>query len=75
MRTSKEELISNELKPIICQKIKDARIKFGYSLEDLAKSITNFSASAISKYFFILPLNSVTLTVFIIKYFFLNDLE
>ena len=39
MRTSKEELISNELKPIICQKIKDARIKFGYSLEDLAKAL------------------------------------
>ena len=43
MRTSKEELISNELKPIICQKIKDARIKFGYSLEDLSKKQANIT--------------------------------
>lgn len=39
MRTSKEELISDELKPLICEKIKDARHKFGYSLEDLAKAL------------------------------------
>jgi len=39
MRTSKEELISDEIKPLICKKIKDARLKFGYSLEDLAKTL------------------------------------
>ena len=39
MRTRKDELISDEIKPIICEKIKMAREKFNYSLEDLAKAL------------------------------------
>lgn len=39
MRTRKEDLVSDELKPIICEKIKEARCRYNYSLEDLAKSL------------------------------------
>lgn len=39
MRTRKDELISDEIKPIICEKIKMTREKFNYSLEDLAKAL------------------------------------
>ena len=35
MRTSKQELISDDLKPFICQIIKEARQKYNYSFEDL----------------------------------------
>ena len=39
MRTRKQELISDELKPIVSSTIKEARAKYNYSLEDLAKAL------------------------------------
>lgn len=39
MRTSKQELISDELKPFVCQIIKEARQKYNYSFEDLSKAL------------------------------------
>ena len=39
MRTSKQELISDDLKPFICQIIKEARQKYNYSFEDLSKAL------------------------------------
>ena len=39
MRTKKQELISNELKPIVSNLIKENRTKYNYSLEDLAKAL------------------------------------
>lgn len=39
MRTRKDDLISDEFKPIICEKIKEARARYNYSLEDLAKAL------------------------------------
>ena len=39
MRTSKQELISNELKPFVCQIIKEARQKYNYSFEDLSNAL------------------------------------
>ena len=41
MRTRKQELISNELKPIVRDLIKKNREKYNYSLEDLSKAINN----------------------------------
>ena len=40
MRTRKQELISNELKPIVSDLIKTNREKYNYSLEDLSKLLT-----------------------------------
>ena len=39
MRTRKQELISDNLKPFICKILKEARLKYNYSLEDLAKAL------------------------------------
>lgn len=39
MRTRKQELISDELKPLVSKLIKENREKYNYSLEDLAKSL------------------------------------
>jgi len=39
MRTRKQELVSDELKPFIAKIIKEARTKYNYSLEDLAKAL------------------------------------
>ncbi len=39
MRTKKNELISDELKPIVSKLIKENREKYNYSLEDLAKAL------------------------------------
>lgn len=39
MRTRKQELVSDELKPFVCKIIKEAREKYNYSLEDLAKAL------------------------------------
>ena len=39
MRTRKQELISDDLKPFVCGIIKDAREKYNYSLEDLARAL------------------------------------
>lgn len=39
MRTKKQELISEELKPIVSKIIKENREKYNYSLEDLAKAL------------------------------------
>jgi SOS-response transcriptional repressor LexA len=39
MRTKKQELISDELKPFVSKLIKESREKYNYSLEDLAKAI------------------------------------
>ncbi|MBQ8682079.1 MAG: helix-turn-helix domain-containing protein [Bacilli bacterium] len=41
MRTRKQELISDELKPIVSDLIKKNREKYNYSLEDLSKAINN----------------------------------
>ena len=41
MRTTKQELISNDLKPFACQIIKEARQKYNYSFEDLSNAIGN----------------------------------
>lgn len=39
MRTRKQELISDELKPLVSQLLKESREKYNYSLEDLAKAL------------------------------------
>lgn len=39
MRTSKYELISDELKPFACKIIKEARQKYNYSFEDLSNAL------------------------------------
>lgn len=39
MRTKKVELVSNELKPFVCNIIKEYREKYNYSFEDLARAI------------------------------------
>lgn len=39
MRTRKKELVSDNLKPFIGKLIKENRLKYNYSLEDLAKAI------------------------------------
>ena len=39
MRTRKQELISDDLKPLVSELIKSAREKYNYSLEDLSKAI------------------------------------
>ena len=39
MRTSKKELVSDNLKPFVGKLIKENRLKYNYSLEDLAKAI------------------------------------
>ncbi len=39
MRTKKGELISDDLKPFVCNIIKEYREKFNYSLEDLARAL------------------------------------
>ncbi len=39
MRTRKQELISDELKPLVSNLIKENREKYNYSLEDLAKAL------------------------------------
>lgn len=39
MRTRKQELISDELKPFICVILKENRLKYNYSLEDLARAL------------------------------------
>jgi SOS-response transcriptional repressor LexA len=39
MRTRKQELISDELKPLVSKLIKENRVKYNYSLEDLAKAL------------------------------------
>lgn len=41
MRTSKEGLVSDELKPFIAKIIKENRIKYNYSLEDLSNAINH----------------------------------
>lgn len=41
MRTRKQELISNELKPMVSDLIKTNREKYNYSLEDLSNAINN----------------------------------
>lgn len=39
MRTRKQELISDDLKPFVCGIIKEYREKYNYSLEDLARAL------------------------------------
>ena len=39
MRTKKQDLISDDLKPFVCSIIKDYREKYNYSLEDLARAL------------------------------------
>lgn len=39
MRTRKQELISDELKPFVCGIIKEYRERYNYSLEDLARAL------------------------------------
>ncbi len=39
MRTRKQELVSDELKPFVCTTIREARFKYNYSLEDLARAL------------------------------------
>ena len=39
MRTRKEELISDDLKPFVCAILKDYRTRYNYSLEDLARAL------------------------------------
>ncbi|MCI6265551.1 MAG: LexA family transcriptional regulator [Erysipelotrichaceae bacterium] len=41
MRTRKQELISDELKPLVSDLMKTSREKYNYSLEDLSKAINN----------------------------------
>lgn len=39
MRTRKQELVSDELKPFVCGIMKEYREKYSYSLEDLARAL------------------------------------
>ena len=39
MRTRKQELVSDDLKPFVCNILKDYREKFNYSSEDLSRAI------------------------------------
>lgn len=39
MRTRKQELVSDDLKPFICAILKEYREKYNYSLEDLARAL------------------------------------
>ncbi len=39
MRSGKKELVSNELQPFVAKIIKENRIKYNYSLEDLSKAL------------------------------------
>ena len=39
MRSVKKELVSDDLKPFVCNIIKEYRLKFNYSLEDLARAL------------------------------------
>ena len=39
MRTIKQELVSDDLKPFVCSIIKEYREKYNYSLEDLARAL------------------------------------
>lgn len=39
MRTRKQELISDDLKPFVCVMLKEYREKYNYSLEDLARAL------------------------------------
>ncbi len=41
MRTRKKELVSDNLKPFIAKLIKENRIKYNYSLEDLSKALNH----------------------------------
>lgn len=41
MRTRKQELVSNELKPLVSKIIKENREKYNYSLEDLSKALNH----------------------------------
>ena len=41
MRSKKDELVSDKLKPIVGQIIKENRIKYNYSLEDLSKALNH----------------------------------
>ena len=57
MRTRKQELISDELKPIVSDLLKNSREKYNYSLEDLSKAINN----VLSTLLMISPNASVTI--------------
>ena len=39
MRTSRQELVSDDLKPFVCAILKEYREKYNYSLEDLARAL------------------------------------
>ena len=39
MRTRKQELVSDDIKPFVCSIIKEYREKYNYSLEDLARAL------------------------------------
>ena len=39
MRTRKQELVSDDLKPFVCNILKEYREKFNYSFEDLARAL------------------------------------
>ena len=39
MRTSKSNLVSDELKPVVGKIIRENRIKYNYSLEDLSQDL------------------------------------
>ena len=39
MRTRKQELVSDDLKPFVCNIMKEYREKYNYSLEDLARAL------------------------------------
>lgn len=41
MRTRKKELVSDELKPFVGRLIKENRLKYNYSLEDLSKALNH----------------------------------
>lgn len=39
MRTRKQELISDDLKPLVCKILKENRLKYNYSFDDLSKAL------------------------------------
>lgn len=41
MRTRKQELVSDDLKPFVCAILKEYREKYNYSLEDLARALNH----------------------------------
>ena len=80
MRTRKQELVSDDLKPFVCSIIKEYREKYNYSLEDLARALNYKKIGKLyinmkqvllifhMKYFLILQIFSILILIFLMKF-------